>query len=528
MHRTPAPSRRAPRLSLAPGLALLATLAAALLAPAGPTRATVLNPSAERAIQSADLRDTVAAVLVRDLDRDDTLIDLDSRSLLIPASNAKIATALAALDILGPDFLFRTRLGVSPPDPEQPDAPPDLVITGDGDPGFGDPELLAQHGLQLEDLLDQWIDAVRKTNQTRFGRLILDDTVFDQARTHPDWEADDLLRPYGAQVAGLNFYANIIDILPVPNRQFGATPTVSVFPASSLIDTANRARTGSSDHFLVHRELGTNHLRFSGTVKSRPRTPMRLTVHDPALHFAHLLADRLKAEGIDVGRVARRTIDEPAPPSIDLHVVQTGLPLVLQQVNQDSNNLAAAAVFKRMGHAFTGSPGSWDNGAAAVRHALGARLGPAFANARVTDGSGLARSNLLSPRLLVDLLDIAHQDPALAEPFRASLAYAGANANGTYLADGTLAPGRRFDELPRGTWVLAKSGYLSGVSSLAGYLVKTDPQGMAEPRVVAFAMIFNGFKPPVYNTRLKALHEEILMLVVDRLEAEKPAPALGG
>jgi D-alanyl-D-alanine carboxypeptidase/D-alanyl-D-alanine-endopeptidase (penicillin-binding protein 4) len=493
---------------------------------AGPAWATLLNPPAERAIQSADLRDTVAAVLVRDLDRDDTLIDINSRTLLIPASNAKLATTVAALDLLGPDFRFRTRLGITPPEPDSPAAapPPDLVITADGDPGFGDPDLLAQNGLQLEDLLDQWVAAVRNAEPDRIGRLVLDDAIFDRQYTHPQWEPDDLLRPYGAQVAAMNFYANILDILPVPNAQFGATPKVSVFPASSLIDTANRARTGSSDHFLVHRELGTNHLRFSGTVKSRPRTPLRITVHDPGLHFATMFAERLAQEGIPVGQVVRRDADDPHVPSIDLHVVQTALPLVLQQVNQDSNNLAAAAVFKRYGHAFTGSPGSWDNAAAATNHALGLRLGAAFANARVTDGSGLARSNLLSARLLVDLLDLAHRDPALAEPLRASLAYAGTNAQGTHLADGTLR--RRFRQLPPGHWVLAKSGYLSGVSALSGYLVATDPQAAAEPRVIAFAMIFNGFRPPVYNSHLKAVQEEILMLVDEHVTAT--TPALGG
>jgi len=520
------PPRRRPALWLArsaPALLALFTLLA-LLAPAAPALATLLNPAVERVIQSADLRDTVAGILVRDLDTDDTLVDINSRELLVPASNAKLATALAALDLLGPDFMFRTRLGVTPPDPDRPDAPPALVLTADGDPGFGDPHLLAQHGLQLEDLLDQWTQAVLDAGQTRFRQLVLDDAIFDLQTTHPDWEPDDLLRPYGAQVAGLNFYANILDILPIPSSRFGATPRVSVFPASPLLQTANRARTGSADHFLVHRELGTNQLRFSGTVKSRPRSPLRITVHDPAMHFASLFADRLENEGIDIGPVVRRTADQPAVASVDLHVVQTALPLVLQQVNQDSNNLAAAALFKRYGHAFTGSPGSWANAAAATRHALGLRLGPAFANARVTDGSGLARSNRLSARLLVDLLDIAHDDPAVAEPFRASLAYAGTNPNGSHLADGTLR--RRFKNLPPGHWVLGKSGYLSGVSALSGYLVLTDPAGNAEPRVVAFAMIFNGFQPPVYNNTLKAVQEDILMLVDEHLAAT--TPALGG
>ncbi|MEM6333710.1 MAG: D-alanyl-D-alanine carboxypeptidase/D-alanyl-D-alanine-endopeptidase [Planctomycetota bacterium] len=510
-------SLRPLRSTLARTLPLL--VAAALVGLVGltpPALAEQLNPPVQRLIQSADLRGTQVAILIRDLDERDTLVDLDGHRTLIPASNAKVPTALAALDILGHDFVFQTRLGITPPPADGSEYAPSLVITADGDPGFGDPDLLAQHGLQIDDLLDQWVAAAQASGQTRFQSLLLDDRIFDAQTTHPDWEPNDLLRPFGAQVAGLNFYRNILDVLPVPSAQFGAAPRVSVYPSSPLIHTQNRARTAASDNFIVHRELGTNNLRFSGTVKSRQRTPLRLTVHDPGMHFAHVFAERLKAQGIAVGPVDRVDPLQPAPATLDLHVVRTGLPNVLQRVNQDSFNLAASALFKRMGHAFTGSPGSWANGQAAVRQALAQRLGSASTAARVTDGSGLARSNQLSPRVLVDLLESAHHDDDVAQPFLASLAYAGTNSQGTYKADGTLIG--RFEDMPDGHWVFAKSGFLSGVSSLSGYLIQDPPnQQHLPPRVTAFAFIYNGFRPPVYNSKLKTLTEDILMLVDQHL-----------
>ncbi|MEO0587543.1 MAG: D-alanyl-D-alanine carboxypeptidase/D-alanyl-D-alanine-endopeptidase, partial [Planctomycetota bacterium] len=457
-------------LRAAIGRAFPVLIVAALVGLTPSAAAEQLNPPVQRLVQSADLRGTQVAILIRDLDERDTLVNIDGHRTLIPASNAKVPTAIAALDILGPDFVFQTRLGVTPPPTDGSADNPSLVVTADGDPGFGDPDLLAQHGLQVDDLLDQWVAAAKAAGHTRFQTLFLDDRILDQQTSHPDWESNDRLRPYGAQVAGLNFYRNILDILPVPAAAFGAAPRVSVYPPSSLLHTQNRARTGSSDNFIVHRELGTNNLRFTGTVKTRQRTPHRLTVHDPGLHFAHVFAERLAAEGITVDTIERVDALTPAPAAIDLHVVRTGLPNVLQRVNQDSFNLAAGAIFKRMGHAYTGSPGSWANGQAAVRQALAARLGSASTAARITDGAGLARSNQLSPRILVDLLESAHQDDTIAQPFRASLAYAGTNSRGTYKADGTLIG--RFKDMPDGHWVFAKSGFLPGGSSLAGSLIQ--------------------------------------------------------
>ncbi len=493
--------------SLAPLLAVfLAVLAAPL---AGAVR---IEPAIQQALRSANLgQSTQVAIFFRDLTTGEVYVDLEPDTPLIPASNMKLITAVAALDTLSPDFGFNTTLGlIAPDDPDH--GRHTLVITGDGDPAFGDPQLLEQHGHHLDDLLDAWVDAVKQTGVTRFDRLLVDDRVFDQTFTHPRWEKNDLLQPYGAQVAGLNFHDNIIKIMPTPGSYAGQAPRIELLPHAPFIKTTNRARTGAKDLFTIHRDLGGNHLKFAGTLKKRPPEPWQITIHDPPMFFGRLLAHRLAEAGIRVDAVTRPGPNAQLPEAQVLHVVRTMLPVALARVNQDSQNMFAEAVLKRTGHAFTGAAGSWNNGAAAVRHVLADRLGPRSAAITVSDGSGLSRDNRVTARLLVDLLDNMHRDPELADAFRETLAYAGKTPDGQYHAAGTFAPSKRFNDLPVGHWVLGKSGALTGVCSLSGYLV-IPLDNHQPPRIIAFSMIFNGYKPPIYGHKVRALQGQIIKLV---------------
>jgi len=120
----------------------------------------------------------------------------------------------------------------------------------------------------------------------RFGRLVVDDRVFAaQQWVHPSWPEDQLVRWYCAQVAGLNFYLNCVDVLPEPTRP-GAAARVRTYPPGPFYETLNRARTGDRDFFVLDRRLGTNELIFRGTVKHRRSAPFQVTVHDPPMFFA--------------------------------------------------------------------------------------------------------------------------------------------------------------------------------------------------------------------------------------------------
>ena len=172
---------------------------------------------------------------------------------------------------------------------------------------------------------------------------------------------------------------------------------------------------------------------------------------------------------------------------------------------KDLQNLFAESFFKRMGRSFTGMPGSWQNGAAAVRTFLQSELGNEAADLTITDGSGMSRDNRVTARALAGILAAASCDPKLGlgffppEPF-------GRRSDGTLQVQ---ASGYDFNGQ-----VYGKTGYIADRSSPSGYLVLPDPAGGAgEEHVIAFSFLFNGFKPPVYPQQVKSVQDQLVKLL---------------
>jgi D-alanyl-D-alanine carboxypeptidase/D-alanyl-D-alanine-endopeptidase (penicillin-binding protein 4) len=489
---------------------LLLLLSLPLLA-CGVTWAGPLDGALDQLLNSRDLRGTRYSVCVIDADTGELLAELNADEPMIPASNMKLLTTAAALDTLGKDFVFRTELRVTD---TGDGGTPDLVIRGDGDPALGDPVLLKEADLTAEDLLQQWVEAVKQTGSAHFGRLIVDDSVFDRRMVHPGWPEGQLHKHYCAQVAGLNFHNNCLHVLPSPASRVGAGPKYSMYPESPFLTVFNSATTGKANEFWVDRKTGTNELTLRGRVKSPFYAPVRVTLHDPPVYLAQLLGDRLAKAGVRVDRIARPAADEQMPTARPIHRVETLMPAILRRTNQDSQNLFAEALMKRMGYALTGSPGDWDNGGAAIRHALTKRLGTHATGAAIADGSGLSRENQVSARVFAELLQSMHQDTDLGPVYLASLSYNGKPGTSSSVGNGTLDG--RFKKLPTGHWVYGKSGYIRSVSALSGYLIITEPGAAANTppkRTIAFSFLFNGFTPPLTNRSMKSLQDRMVELI---------------
>ena len=508
-------ARRAGATCIALALALVAGLAA-------PPAHAGLETDVQQILTGASLGKTRSSVLLVDLRTGQTLIDLDADVPLVPASNMKLITTAAALTRLGPDFKFSTKLALLlPPSPGNsnsasegssqpantrsapgsiPGALPSLLIRGEGAPAFGDPVLLAQAGFEVDDLVDLWVQAVVDTGHTRFDQLLLDDLIFDAVRVHPDWPVDQLHRYYCAQVGAINFHENLLAVLPVPSETLGQAPIVQLFPYYPSLRTQNRATTGNVDDFRIQRAPDSNRFVFLGSVRTRRTSPYRVTVDAPAMFLGQFLQHKLRQAGVRVNRVVRlRPNDRAADqPTEILHQLNTTLAGVIDRTNQDSQNMFAEALLKRMGHELTGEPGSFRNGASAVRLYLRDRLSSrvGLTAVRVADGSGLSSNNRATARVLVEVLRSMREDATLGPIYAASLSHAGHT--------GTLR--QRLRDLRSD--VFGKSGYLGAsanyASTLSGYIVRPDG------RTYAFAMLFNGFQPPLTSTRIKQVQDQVL------------------
>jgi D-alanyl-D-alanine carboxypeptidase/D-alanyl-D-alanine-endopeptidase (penicillin-binding protein 4) len=166
----------------------------------------------------------------------------------------------------------------------------------------------------------------------------------------------------------------------------------------------------------------------------------------------------------------------PKNPSMIAHHVSEPLSELIMEMLKKSDNVIAGALFKKLGQLYTNQPGSWENGSYAVSQILSRIAGVNTSGLKILDGSGLSPSNLTTPSQLMQVLDFAFHHASTNDAFISALPIAG--------VDGTLK--HRLGNVARR--VRAKTGTISGVVSLAGYVMTADNE------IFAFVIMVNGNK----------------------------------
>jgi D-alanyl-D-alanine carboxypeptidase/D-alanyl-D-alanine-endopeptidase (penicillin-binding protein 4) len=162
---------------------------------------------------------------------------------------------------------------------------------------------------------------------------------------------------------------------------------------------------------------------------------------------------------------------------------------LIKEMLKKSDNIIAGALFKKVGQLYSGKPGSWENGSLAVANILAKNAGMSKSGLRLLDGSGLSPDNLVTPTQMMQVLDYAYHHDHISSDFITSLPIAG--------VDGTLK--HRMWNIARR--VRAKTGTISGVVSLAGYVMTVDQEPLA------FVIMINGSKG--LGWRYKAMEDNI-------------------
>jgi D-alanyl-D-alanine carboxypeptidase/D-alanyl-D-alanine-endopeptidase (penicillin-binding protein 4) len=423
-----------------------------------------------------------------------TIYENKSDALFVPASNLKLITTAAALDKLGPEFRFRTYLVLHDGN---------VVVWGDGDPTTGDVEMLQKVGWNVDTVFKGWAEQLLKKNITSVDDVIVDDSVFDEVFLHPNWPADQVHKRYVAEVGGLNLNANCVDFLVQSNGP-GRIVSYTINPDTRYVTVANTCVTGNQNAIWLSRMPQNNDVILRGETRQSLDVPVSVTIHDPPMFAATTLAETLARNGVAVGGTVKRDRTTRQQYAADqqagggdwtvLAVHETPIEMVLARANKDSMNLYAESLCKRLGHAATNESGSWANGTAAIGEFL-RRVGVKEGQFNIDDGSGLSKQNFISPDTLVKVLAHVHSSPQ-SKMFLDSLAIAG--------QDGTLSD--RFRGTDLGGRVFAKSGYVSGASSLSGYLQSSNG------RWYAFSILMNGI-PEGSNSMMKAFQERIVRAV---------------
>ena len=391
----------------------------------------------------------VVGVLVRSLDRDATLYERNSRLSFNPASNQKLLTSAGALAMLGSDYRFRTEVLALGLRHGQDTLRGDLVLRGGGDPS-----------LEPGDLADL-ADAVRSSGiRTVTGRLRADDFRYDDRRLGAGWSSGGETYYYSAQISALSVGRNVVRIDLFPHSRPGGKLTILQHPVADYLEIDSRLSTGpakSVASISIRRDRARNRVVLEGSLPSGSGRVRRLvTMEEPQRHAAALFRDALTQREVTVqGPIEwRRT-----PLAARVIGVHESPPLaeIIALMNKPSDNLMAEMLLKEIGVKQRGK-GSARAGAAALAEWL-AGVGVDLGGARINDGSGLSRLDLLTPRAVCQLLQYADTQ-AWGAAFRDSLPIAGVDGTLRRRMKGTKAEGN----------VRAKTGTLSHVSALSGYL----------------------------------------------------------
>lgn len=448
-----------------------------------------------RALTAPQLAGGIQGVVIESLRSGEVLYERNRHALLMPASNQKLITTAAALCMLGPDHCLVTRVVARRGEISGGVVRGDLFLVGGGDP------FLDEEGIE------KLARAVAAAGIRRVqGRIVGDGSVFPGPRYGFGWSWDDMSYYYSAPVSGLNVNRNLLQVIVTPGRRSGQRPSVQLNPAGYPATVRNLATTsdaGGQVQVNVERILGKDVIEVSGTIPASRRgsAPFRtaVTVEDPPLYAAVRLRAKLAAAGVRVeGPAANGVAHKSDLVELASH---RSLPIseLIARVNKPSDNLGAECLLRAIGLERKES-GSVTAGREAVVEWL-KTLGMPDNGIVLRDGSGLSRMNYVSADTLVRVLRSMYAHPASAA-WLASLPVAG--------TDGTLR-NRLRDTRAAGN-CRAKTGYISNVSSLSGYVTTAD----GEP--LLFVMLMNNH--PCRNAEATAVQDEIVKLMAEFRRAD--------
>lgn len=399
------------------------------------------------------------------------MFDRNADKYFVPASNMKLFTTALALAKLGPEYRFHTTIearGLLTPEGRLDG---DLVLVGRGDPNLSnrkfpflkEPE---QDGPPEKVLMELADAAVAKGLREIAGDVVADDSYFPRERYPNGWEIDDIVWSYGAAISALAVNDNTVTLTLQPGAQPGDAATSVVEPWTAEFQVRSEVLTvaaGVKPDLTLTREPGTPLVVIRGLlpVNSEPRK-LVLAIEEPAEHAAALLKRLLEDRGVRVHGAARAQHEIPpagasaGDPLILAEHVSVPLGDAVQAINKMSENLHSEVLLR----AAARQNGAWSTPEDLAKFAADfyASVGIAPGDVIQTDGSGLSRHDLVTPRAVVTLLEYVAKQPWFPA-YESSLPVAG--------EDGTLAD--RLKNTPAAGRIYAKTGSVEHVRALSGF-----------------------------------------------------------
>ncbi len=459
----------------------------------GPSGANAsLSHSIDSMIGARDFRSANWGILIVDPQAGDTLYSHNAAKLFIPASNQKLVTSSVLLERVGPDYRYKTYV-VAQGRLTDGTLDGNLAVIGRGDPTTSN-HMKGDAMLPLRAMADSlWQRGVRQIT----GEVVASGDALPGPVAGTGWPWDGLDGNSYAGVDELLFNEGLTTIRVRSGPAIGSPAIVETGPAKTFplvhvaamtvaADTSQPAgrsgrgggrggRRGAATRLAIHNDTGSATLTLRGQIALGDSATLTIAQHDPDAAYIAAFMEALRDRGIVV---------EHAKPEVyvartdTLFAVQS-VPLreILPAIMKPSQNQIAEIFLRTIGLEGTGI-GTADSGRRVVERQF-AEWNIAPDGFVVRDGSGLSRSDLISPETIIRILDHMRRSPNF-QLFYDALPVAG--------VDGTI--GTRMRNTPAQANLHAKTGTLQMVRSLSGYVTTADK------RLLEFSILCNNWTTP--------------------------------
>ena len=381
---------------------------------------------------------------------------VNANKKMIPASTSKLLTTFAVLKNFDLNFKFKTQLYIKGEN---------LYIKGGGDPSF------------VSENMWYLVNIFYRSGLKKVNHIYVDDTLFDQVRFDESRESVRVDRSYDSPVGAMSFNWNSVNIFVKPTKD-GSAAQVILDPENNYFKLVNKTKTESGKKIkdlIIDVDQDRRLITVSGDVKQgADEKAYYKNVADPNLWTAENLKSFLNQRGISVtGQLA--TQKTPSDAELIAESESRGIDSVLTDMNKFSNNFVAEMLTKQLASQSGENPATLKTGVKQIELALNS-LGLKQSDFEIENPSGFTRKNKITANALNKVLFAIEKDFKIFPSLIISLPISG--------VDGTLK--KRMKDDPLLGLVRAKTGYLDGAISLAGYL------GRDNGEILHFSFLYNG------------------------------------
>lgn len=453
-------------------------------------------------LQDEQFEHTQLAMSLVDIDSEEVLFEYNSQLSLIPASSLKVLVSYGALDMLGADYKYETKVLINGEVGQDGTLYGNLIIKGAGDPSLGSP--VEENVLSIDKLIESIIIKLAKIGVSCIdGDILVDDSIFDSSAIHDSWSWDDIANYYASGTFGFNIHENLYYLHFGRSEKSNTLTTINkILPSGLNLSFTNLVTTGdkgSGDNAYIYGDPYENRRIIKGTIPpGKGEFKIKGAIPSPSLFFREKLVGRMNDEGIKCNIIDSKdykVVGEQQQERTICTFISPPLSQLVRRANFESNNLYSETFLKTLAVDSQENPTGFSDGVNIMTSWL-SKINLDSSSLNYLDGSGLSVKNRVSTDFLSRFIAKIMTDQSSFEDKLSYLPEAGKEGSVRYFLRG------KKDMVGK---VFLKSGSMGSVVSYTGVIIGKSG------RKLAISLIANGhlFSNRIVRSEFEKVIEEV-------------------